>query len=209
MTYTTYRIDQSLVGISKNFKKSPQLLKHAPIRLGTSLGRKSTLLTHPSHEVRGREPLMAPPTKCTKQQGGSALAATTSHLKSCLNLAPWNSLPTKNFGKFQKHLSSIIQPIPVHPFRFPAVFNCCEQPLICPCLWKIHWTTGHLTQLLCCLWSLQIQTVPTDRSNNHSLLPSTSIYLCLLQRLSHLSPLASAPPCPAWQSAPMPMNPEA
>ena len=101
LTYTTYyRIDQSLVGISKNFKKSPQLLKHPPIRLGTSLGRKSTLLTHPyltcsasirfypSHEVRGREPLMAPPTKCTKQQGGSALAATTSRHIS-IHLNPW------------------------------------------------------------------------------------------------------------------------
>ena len=75
---------------------------------------------------------MAPPTKCTKQQGRLGLSRdhVTSHLNTSQPLAPWNSLPTKNFGKFQKHLSSIMQPIPVHPFLFPAVFDCCEHPFL-------------------------------------------------------------------------------
>ena len=135
----------------------------------------------------------------TARRLGLSRDHVTSHLNTSQPLAPWNSLPTKNFGKFQKHLSSIIQPIPVHPFLFPAVFDCCEHPLICPCLWKIHWTTGHLTQLLC-LGSLLSLVSANSNSHGPQQQPQSTavyVYLCLLQRLSHLSPLASAPPCPA------------
>ena len=211
LTYTTYyRIDQSLVGISKNLKKNPQLLKHAPIRLGTSLGRKSTLQTHPyltcsasirfypSHEVRGREPLMAPPTKCTKQQGGSALAATTSRHIS-IHLNPWLHEIHCQQRTLENFRNTYPASFSLSLFLFPAVFDCCEHPLICPCLWKIHWTTGHLTQLLC-LGSLLSLVSANSNSHGPQQQPQSTavyVYLCLLQRLSHLSPLASAPPCPA------------
>ena len=66
----------------------------------------------------------------TARRLGLSRDHVTSHLNTSQPLAPWNSLPTKNFGKFQKHLSSIMQPIPVHPFLFPAVFGCCEHPFL-------------------------------------------------------------------------------